>query len=67
VSLEMLPARGRLTGFEAPSDASSPTVSRRAEVVRRREPRPEAVRIAISGCLPERSRTEEVEASIIAP
>jgi len=47
-SLERLPARGRLTGFEAPRDASSLAVIRRIDSVRRRKPWPKADRIAIS-------------------
>ena len=54
VSSERLPARGRVTGFKAPHDASSLAVNRRDWVQRRREPSLMAVRIAIPGYLPGR-------------
>jgi hypothetical protein len=47
VSLEMLPARGRVASFEAPRDASSLAANRRGSSHRRRKPGLEAVRIAM--------------------
>jgi hypothetical protein len=48
VSLEMLPARGRVAVFEAPRDASSLADSRRDSCLRCREPGPETVCIVKS-------------------